>query len=90
MADKPKITRLGDPNNPYTKKKVTAEQAAASRAAQPKAIPAPAPARKKPSAGQVARGAYDSLVGKGKSVLKNANAEYNERQRQRIDKAVDG
>lgn len=48
---KPKITRLGDPANPYTKRKVTAEQARASAKAlgvkakpKPKADP---PAKKR-------------------------------------------
>ena len=49
---KPKITKLGDPANPYTKKKVTAAQARASARAtgndkpKPKAS-TPAPAKKK-------------------------------------------
>lgn len=40
---KPKITRLGDPANPYTKKKVTAEEARRSA----KAVGARAPRKKK-------------------------------------------
>lgn len=85
---KPKITRLGDPANPYTKKKVTAEEARRSAAAQPKAKPKPVE-RKKPSVLGTLKAAAADVRERAGSAAKKASRGYDERQTSRVDSQVD-
>lgn len=85
---KPKITRLGDPANPYTKKPVSAAQAKASAAAQPKPKAKPVE-RKKPSVLGTLKAAASDMREKASGSVKKAAQGYDERQGRRIDSAVD-
>lgn len=87
---KPRITRLGDPNNPYTKKPVSAEEARRSREQAERSKPkAKEPERRKPSVMDTVRAAVDDVREKPGKVAREANEEFNRRNKRRIDRAVD-
>lgn len=85
-----KITRLGDPSNPYTKKKVTAADAAQSRRMSELTTPkkpkksTPKPPEKKP-------GLLDRAKASGKKTIQDLNDRYGGGARKRaIDDAIEG
>lgn len=85
---KPRITRLGDPNNPYTKKKVTAEEARKSAAAQPKPKAAPVE-RKKPGVVDTIKAAAADMRERASGIAKRENKAYQQRQNARRDAIID-
>lgn len=85
---KPRITRLGDPNNPYTKKKVTAAEARASARAQPKPTPKPVE-RKKLGVVDTIRAAAADMRERAAGVAKRENQAYQQRQNARLDSQID-
>lgn len=73
---KPRITRLGDPANPYTKKKVTPEQARRSAADSARTTPKRAPASKPKSRGSTIDEFAQSMKRAADTVMKNVNNQY--------------
>ena len=84
-----KITRLGDPDNPYTRKKVTAAEAAQSK----KLSDMTTPKRPKPAAKASASkpGLLDRAKKAGSDQIKDLNNRYGGGARKRaIDDAIEG
>ena len=85
-----KITRLGDPSNPYTKKKVSADEAAQSRKMSEMTTPKkPKPAAKKSTAPKPSL--LDRAKASGKKTIQDLNDRYGGGARKRaIDDAIEG
>lgn len=83
MAIKGKITRLGDPANPYSKPKVVITDSAKMKPAVVKKAVVVTPAKKAP-------GLIDNLIDSGKAKMQQIRHEQTEGRRKAIDEAVDG